>query len=132
MYVLDASSIVKVCMERLPIPSSGATIPLALYESYNAIAVLVRRGFLDVQLEGIVVRNMADVFRRLKVLNIGLNEFQKIYKLARDLKLTVYDASYLYIAKELGYALITEDLELREKAKNIDVKAYDISSLLQI
>lgn len=87
---------------------------------------------MDTQLEGVVVRNMVNVFRRLKVLYIDLNEFQEIYNPARDLMLTVYDVSYLYIAKKLSYILITEDVELRDKAKSINVEAYDILSLLQV
>jgi len=42
-------------------------------------------------------------------------------KLATKLKLTFYDSSYLYVAKKLNLTLITEDMELKNKAEKAGV-----------
>lgn len=52
-------------------------------------------------------------------------------KHATELKLTFYDASYLHVAKSKGLTLVTEDKELSEKAKRINIKAITVSELLK-
>ena len=49
--------------------------------------------------------------------------FQKILEIAQTEKLSYYDSSYVYSAKETGLTLITEDKELGTKArKYVDVR----------
>jgi predicted nucleic acid-binding protein len=49
--------------------------------------------------------------------------FQKILEIAQTEKLSYYDSSYVYSAKETGLTLITGDMELGTKArKYVDVR----------
>ena len=49
--------------------------------------------------------------------------FQKILEIAQTEKLSYYDSSYVYVAKEKALTLITEDKELRTKAqKYVDTR----------
>lgn len=73
-----------------------------------------------------------------KILEITKNEkirsskdFKGVMKHATGLKLTFYDASYLHVAKSKGLTLVTEDKELSEKAKHINIKAITVSELLK-
>jgi predicted nucleic acid-binding protein len=59
-------------------------------------------------------------------------DFREVMKLATGLKLTFYDASYLHIANSKGLTLVTEDEELSEKARHINIKAMTVSELLRI
>jgi predicted nucleic acid-binding protein len=55
--------------------------------------------------------------------------FQKILEIAKNEKLSFYDSSYIYFAKEKNLKLITEDKQLKAKAqKYIDVQT--ITTLL--
>jgi predicted nucleic acid-binding protein len=49
--------------------------------------------------------------------------FQKILEIAKKEKLSFYDSSYIYFAKERRLALVTEDKELKTKAqRHVDVR----------
>jgi len=55
--------------------------------------------------------------------------FQKILEIAKNEKLSFYDSSYIYFAKEKDLKLITEDKQLKAKAqKYVDVQT--ITTLL--
>lgn len=55
--------------------------------------------------------------------------FQKILEIAKNEKLSFYDSSYIYFAREKDLKLITEDKQLKAKAqKYIDVQT--ITTLL--
>jgi predicted nucleic acid-binding protein len=52
--------------------------------------------------------------------------FQKILEIAKKEKLTFYDSSYIYHAKDRGLILVTEDKELKTKAtKYVDVQTIE-------
>jgi len=49
--------------------------------------------------------------------------FQRILEIAKKEKLSFYDSSYIYFAKERGLVLVTEDKELKTKAqRHVDVR----------
>jgi predicted nucleic acid-binding protein len=128
IHVLDASSIVKMCLTRgLKPPQNPTTIDLAKYETFNAILVLSRRGLLRDEEVSRVVGYAERVLSKIKALNIDIREMREIYETARQYGLTVYDASYLYTAKKLGGVLITEDRELLSKSKQLGVESRTIS-----
>jgi predicted nucleic acid-binding protein len=128
IHVLDASSIVKMCLTRgLKPPQTSTTIDLAKYETFNAILVLSRRGLLKDEEMSRVVSYAEGILSRIKTLSIDVREMREIYKIARQHGLTVYDASYLYIAKKLGGILITEDKELHSKSKQLGVESRTLS-----
>jgi predicted nucleic acid-binding protein len=51
--------------------------------------------------------------------------------LAVKLRLTFYDASYLYMAKSKGLTFVTEDRELYRKAGEAMLKAITLSDFLK-
>jgi predicted nucleic acid-binding protein len=57
--------------------------------------------------------------------------FEKILEIAKTEKLTFYDSSYIFFAKEKGLQLMTEDKELKEKAQKY-VAVKTVGALLDI
>jgi predicted nucleic acid-binding protein len=52
-------------------------------------------------------------------------DFQKILEIAQDEKLSFYDSSYLFFAKQRGLPLVTEDKKLEMKAKkHVEVRTF--------
>ena len=75
---------------------------------------------------------VAKILEVIKLENIeSAEEFKEVMKLAAELKLKFYDASYLQVAKRMGITLVTEDKELLEKAKNVSVKALNVDEFLK-
>ena len=89
--------------------------PLILYEIGNALVTLVRRGFITKE----------DVLRKFKsltaipTLNIKEPTLDKAIEIAVELQITLYDASYLALALEIGVPFITADRELYEKGREV-------------
>jgi predicted nucleic acid-binding protein len=58
----------------------------------------------------------------------GWEEMGAVYKISNDLKLTIYDASYLRLSSELALPFLTADAEIVKAAKQryrvIDLKDY--------
>ena len=69
------------------------------------------------------------VLAKINRVTCEAESFQKILKIAQTEKLSYYDSSYLYTAKETNLPLITEDKELRTKAQK-HVDARTVSTLL--
>ncbi|MDJ0270887.1 MAG: type II toxin-antitoxin system VapC family toxin [Aigarchaeota archaeon] len=66
----------------------------------------------------------------MKVYEIkSAEDLSSILKLAIELEITFYDASYIHLTKKLDAFLVSEDRELREKARNVSVKAFSILEL---
>jgi len=127
IHVLDASSIVKMCLIRgLKPPQNPTTIDLTKYETFNAILVLSRRGILRDEDVSKVLSYTEKILSGIKILSIDVGEMREIYETARRHGLTVYDAAYLYTAKKLGGVLITEDKELLNKSKQLGVESKTI------
>lgn len=128
VHVLDASSIVRICLTRgLEPPQNSTTIDLAKYEVFNAILVLGRRGLLREDEISKIVSYAEKILNRIKMLGINIKELREIYEVARQHGLTVYDAAYLHTAKKLGGILVTEDKELLSKSKHVGVESRMIS-----
>ena len=137
MYILDSSAIaiiLKRFRERsAEILEDKTTLDLARYELGNVI-------WKECTLEELIspeeaVNKAEDM---AKILEITKNDkirsskdFKGVMKHATRLKLTFYDASYLHVAKSKGLTLVTEDKELSEKAKRINIKAITVSELLK-
>ncbi len=117
MYLFDASALVNLVKKgRVKPLAKGATLDLALYESLNAVWKeyrLLER--IDEETALRFVDIISDVFSVIDVLSVrGLE--REVFELAARDGLTVYDASYLYVAMKNGYMLVTDDKELRNKA----------------
>lgn len=117
MYVFDASSILNLTKRGLAkIFMNGLTLNLAYYESLNAIwkeFVQLKRIDEETALEYVRVLDM--VFEALEKEDIEGYEMD-VFKLASKEKLTVYDASYLFLAIRRRSILVTDDGELQDKA----------------
>jgi len=129
MYLYDASSIVNLIKRGLIKPfSNGISLDLALYESLNAIwkeYQLLKK--LDKDSASLFVDIIEAVFNVVRVLSIrGLEK--EIFNLASKEGLTIYDASYLYIALKNRFILVTDDEKLKNKASKY-VKVVTSSEL---
>jgi predicted nucleic acid-binding protein len=121
-FVIDASIVAGLAFGEAPHPritsaidelavSEALTPSLFFFEVRNALAVNERRGRTTPQ-------GSADFLRRLARLPIrfaSLPDDDALMTLARERKLTVYDAAYLELARREGLPLATLDRDL-EKA----------------
>ena len=80
--------------------------------------------------ESEVLRNRVQtVLARTNKIPSEASDFQKILDISENEKLSFYDSSYLFAAKEKGLILVTEDKELRTKAEK-HVEAQNVATLL--
>ena len=117
MYLFDASALVNLVKKSKIKPlAEGATLDLALYESLSAVwKEYILLGRIDEETALRFVDVISDVFSVIEVLSVrGLE--REVFELAARDGLTVYDASYLYVAMKNSYTLVTDDKELRNKA----------------
>jgi len=89
--------------------------PLILYEIGNALVTLVRRGFIT---KGDALRKFKSL-TAIPTLNIKEPTLDKAIEIAVELQITLYDASYLALALEIGVPFITADRELYEKGREV-------------
>lgn len=84
----------------------------------------------DVALEFIGI--ISDIFEVIDIFSIKDLE-EEVFKIASKERLTIYDASYVAIAKENNLILITDDWNLRNKASNYvkTMSSTDFSSLVK-
>jgi len=130
--LLDASAIVELVLREEKIFNSIDlhVIELTKYECLNAVWKLVKRGIVT-ELEGAVLgRRIYEVLNTIDMITIGLESMMEVLKLALETGLTVYDASYLYVAKDRGLILVSEDEELTKKAIKYGVKALNVAEFL--
>jgi len=136
-HVLDSSAIAlilkKLGGESIEVLEESATVDLAAYELGN----ILWKEYALRRLIGLeeAVRRAEQIAKILEVIQLenikSAEEFKEVMKLAAQLDLTFYDASYLYLAKKTGMPLVTEDKELLEKAKNASVKALNVDDFLK-
>lgn len=132
MYLFDASSIVKALKQkRLDVLAGNYTQTLAIYEILNALwkeTAVLREGTrlnLDEALK--LVEVIAEVLDYMVILSIrGLEK--EILKLAVEIRLPVYDSSYITLARRDNLTLVTEDGKLRRTASAI-VKTISLDNL---
>lgn len=136
MYILDPSAIA-ITLKRLKERSIEAlkgktTLDLARYELGNVIwRECALKNIINVEEALNEAENVAKVLKFTMVKGIrSSEEFKGVMKLAVKLKLTFYDAAYLYAAKANGFTLVTEDKELNEKAVDSNVKAITVDEFL--
>ncbi|MEM2882817.1 MAG: type II toxin-antitoxin system VapC family toxin [Candidatus Bathyarchaeia archaeon] len=130
-FLFDASSIFEALIgENVGILSDNYTLEIARYELGN---ILWRSRALTKDIndgECIRLANLIkNVLKLLNVINIGCCEVE-ILKIAEELKMTFYDSSYVFIARERGIPLITEDEQLRRKAEGY-IKVMNVEELVK-
>ena len=117
MYLLDASAIVDIVL-RFSNPEkymlNRYTIDLAKYEAINAVWKLVRRGILTREEGKVFALKITNILKGMRVISIDVDMLNDILEVALQTGLTVYDSSYLYVAKYFNLKLVTEDKKLRD------------------
>lgn len=127
-HLLDASSLI-LLIKKANVKSTveflgdSLVLDLTFYEIGNAVwkeSALMK--FLTPQeAEKLGIAAQTVLAQIDQVTNEG-GAFQKILGIAQTEKLSFYDSSYVFFAKERGLTLVTEDKELKVKAKkHVDV-----------
>jgi len=125
--IFDSSAIIVILQkfkrEAISILEDKFTLDLALYELGNVIwkECVLRNAFSS---EDAIanIKKLAKIMGIMKIEKLNTEEdVAEAMKLATKLKLTFYDSSYLYVAKKLNLTLITEDMELKNKAEKAGV-----------
>lgn len=134
-YLLDASALVELVLRGVLFTQlSGKALhmlDLTIYECFNALWKLIRRGVLTAD-EGLALaRGVTDIISALSVNSVDPFEALNVLETVLREGLTVYDASYLYIAEKLGLILVTEDMELIDKARKLGIKAISVDEFLK-
>jgi predicted nucleic acid-binding protein len=126
-YLFDASAIfVALQPESIRKTAKNYTTELARYELGNIIwkeYSLFRR--INGGRRDELIDLTSDVLRNMQVLKINGRE-RNVLALASSLKLSFYDAAYVYCAKAMNLRFVTEDKRLEGKIKGyVDVIKLD-------
>ncbi|MHA1615715.1 MAG: type II toxin-antitoxin system VapC family toxin [Candidatus Njordarchaeales archaeon] len=116
-FVFDASAIFEAIVKRdVEILSDQFTVGLAKYELGN---VLWKRRVLVGDISDKEYLRLGRVIKRIlelmNIISIDCRE-DEVLRIAKELRITFYDASYVYAAKSKKLPLITQDKELIRKA----------------
>lgn len=137
MYLLDSSAIA-ILLKRfgrnaLKYIEGMCTLDLARYEMGNIVwKECALKASISLKEAISKAKYIVKLLKTMKVEGMYLDEdFEGAMALALKLKLTFYDASYLHVAKKYGLTLVTEDGELREKSKKVNVKAITVSEYVK-
>jgi predicted nucleic acid-binding protein len=119
-YLFDSSSIIKALkLGKVDVLVGGYVQWLTIYETLNALwkeVHLLRTIPEDRALELIEV--LGRLFDFMKILDVrGLE--RGVLEVAVKLGVTVYDSSYIVLARRYGLTLVTEDRRLRAKAQEV-------------
>ena len=102
---------------------------LTIYEVINALwkeAILTEN--ISVKDATDIINAFCSVIDLMKLLTPHPHE-QKIFTIAKELKITTYDASYIFLAKKHNLLLVTEDKKLKERAKSL-VNTANLSEII--
>ena len=118
-HLFDSSAIFKAIKNNaVEVLAGNCTLELARYELGN---ILWKEHTLHRRISDKEVKELIKLVREvLSVMNVvNVNGYEsKVLDVAIKLKLTFYDASYVYLAKEKGLSLVTEDTRLLSKASS--------------
>ena len=128
-FIFDSSAVFKAIKENIVEAIAGNyTLELVRYELGN---ILWKEHVLHGRITVVELRKLIGLVKKVfsiaEILEVGCRE-EEIMDVAEKLKLTFYDASFIFYAKEKELLLITEDESLASKAKNY-VKALKLSNI---
>ncbi|MBS7626409.1 type II toxin-antitoxin system VapC family toxin [Candidatus Bathyarchaeota archaeon] len=112
-YILDSSAIFEaVKSSRVETVSGNYTLELARYELGNTLwkEYSLYKKINSEELKQLIIL-FKKVFNLVKLIELECCE-EKILDVAERLRITFYDASYVFFAQERGIPLITEDEHL--------------------
>jgi len=128
-YLLDASSLMLLMktadtQTTLTYLEASCILDLTFYEVGNAIyKETCITSFLTKKESETLKSRIQKIFSSIEKLAPAPDQFQHILGISENEKLTFYDSSYLFAAKENGLILVTEDKQLKNKAqKHIETK----------
>jgi len=132
-HLIDASSLMLLMKTasietQLHLLRASYLLDLTFYEVGNAIWKETCLTKFLTKNESEVLRNrMQTVLARTDRIQSDPSYFQRIFDFSESEELSFYDSSYLFIAKERGLILVTEDKELRAKAaKHIEAQTAEM------
>lgn len=128
-YIFDTSSIFKAIQKNsVRVLINGHTLDLARYELGNLLwKKYILRGLGTRNDLSRITRVVKDALNLMVIFPIECHE-ERILDLAKELKLTFYDTSYVYHAVKSDLPLVTEDADLAKKAGS-KVKVLNINEL---
>ena len=130
MIIIDASALYPLLKRFANNPDSlaerlleegAAILDLTMYEIGNASIIELRRGIIDDPLPLVKSLELM-VLSGLKIIRVKSIDLEDICRVAKDLELTVYDASYVYYSMKYDAKLLTNDKEILAKAHHVAVK----------
>ena len=129
--LFDASSIFAAIQHRRITPLEGQyTVEIARYELGNFIwKHRSIHGTLDDRQYDVLSRNTFNTLNTMTTLHIGGREI-RVLELAEELQLAFYDASYVYLTRETGSILVTEDTRLMGKAESVEIPVKRFEEIL--
>ncbi len=112
-YLFDSSAIFRAIKEnRVEVLTGNFTLALARYELGN---IILKDYVLQARVSGeetkIMTKTVKETLAIMEVQDVAGNE-EEILETAIQLRITFYDASYVYFAKTKDLQLITEDSRL--------------------
>lgn len=128
-YVFDSSTIFKAIKENaVEVLAGNLTLDLARYELGNILwkEYALKKRISREELKKLV-KLIKDVLNLMETLTVTCHE-EETLSIAESLKITFYDASYVYYAKNKKIPLVTEDTELMNKAKP-QIKTLKLNNL---
>jgi predicted nucleic acid-binding protein len=130
-YVFAPSSLFKAIKEnRVELLSEASTVELARYELSNVVwkeQSLYKK--LSMKEAKDLIRVIKMILEKMEIIKIECNE-EQIIELSCEKKISFYDASYVYCAREKNLVLVTEDDGLRNRANSI-VKVTNLENLVK-
>ncbi|MEM0038687.1 MAG: type II toxin-antitoxin system VapC family toxin [Zestosphaera sp.] len=110
MYLYDASAILNLVKRRkVRVFVKGCTTDLAIYETINAVweeCYLLKR--IRVETAYGLVELLSKIFNILDLHTVGSPE-KDVLEIAMKEGISIYDASYIYIATQNKLTLVTDD-----------------------
>ncbi len=132
-YLIDASALYTLLKRRRDVVGeiidASAIIDLTKYEIGNALWVEGRRGLIENPKR--TMRGWMKLLSFIKEIQLDKGELDEVEDLALKLSLPFYDTSYIYIAQRMGLTLLTDDVEMRDKAAKLGVKALTTVEFLK-
>jgi len=124
-YLLDASSLMLLMktgdtQTTLTYLEASCILDLTFYEVGNSIfKETYITNFLTKKESETLKNRIQKIFSTTQKLSPTPDQFQHILDISESEKLTFYDASYLFAAKENGLILVTEDKQLKNIAQKL-------------
>ncbi|BBD73395.1 PIN domain nuclease [Sulfodiicoccus acidiphilus] len=118
IYVFDTSSIyTAVLSRRTEVLGANYTVPLSRFELGNVVwkEVAVFKRITKEEGERLF-RHFLNV---LDTMNLKDVNYEEVEEMAVERRISFYDASYVWLARELKVPLVTEDEKLRKAAGGV-------------